>query len=46
MGIYDHVTTKHFLAKILYFKADKKPELAFQIVLISGRLFYTSSNEF
>ena len=33
MGLYDHVTTKHFLGKILYFKAYKKPELAFQIVL-------------
>ena len=33
MGLYDHVTTKNFLAKILYFKVYKKPELALQIVL-------------
>ena len=33
MGQYDYVTTKHFQAKILYFKAYKKPELAFQIVV-------------
>ena len=29
MGLYDHVTTKRFLGKILYFKANKKHELAF-----------------
>ena len=33
MGLYDYVTTKHFLAKILYLKGYKKPELAFQILV-------------
>ena len=33
MGLYDYVTTKHFLANILYFKAYKKPDLAFQILV-------------
>ena len=33
MGLYDYVTTKHLLAKILYFKAYKKPEIAFQILV-------------
>ena len=33
MRLYDHVTTKNFQGKILYFKAYKKPELAFKIVL-------------
>ena len=32
MGLNDHVTTKQFLGKILYFKANKKHELAFKIV--------------
>ena len=33
MGLYDYVTTKHFQAITFYFKAYKKPELAFQIVV-------------
>ena len=33
MRLYDHVTTKHFLGKILYFKAYKKRQLALQIVV-------------
>ena len=31
-SLCDDVTTKHFLANIWFFKANKKPELALQMI--------------